>query len=128
MNSLPKTVSRQRRDCALNPGPSAPESSKLTTRLPSHRAMSITVRYIVAHNRKASSAPCTPVKRQKRRFQVVTTAVERDGSRRKSGTSSRPPGRPQRRPATELRTPLSRYEQLMAAGGPHVLLSSRLNV
>ena len=30
MNSLPKTASR------LNPGPSAPESSTLTTRLPSH--------------------------------------------------------------------------------------------
>jgi len=28
---------RQRRGCDLNPGPSAPESSTLTTRLPSHR-------------------------------------------------------------------------------------------
>ena len=36
MNSLPKTVNRQRRGCDLNPGPSAPESSTLTTRLPSH--------------------------------------------------------------------------------------------
>jgi len=36
VNSLPKTVSRQRRDCDLNPGRSAPESSTLTTRLPSH--------------------------------------------------------------------------------------------
>ena len=36
MNSLPKTVTGQRRDCDLNPGPSAPESSTLTTRLPSH--------------------------------------------------------------------------------------------
>ena len=36
MNSLPKTVTRQRHDCDLNPGPSAPESSMLTTRLPSH--------------------------------------------------------------------------------------------
>ena len=33
MNSLPKTVTRQRRDCDLNPGPSAPKSSKLTIRL-----------------------------------------------------------------------------------------------
>ena len=33
VNSLPKTVTRQRRDCDLNPGPSAPESSTLTTRL-----------------------------------------------------------------------------------------------
>ena len=33
VNSLPKTVTRQRRDCDFNPGPSAPESSALTTRL-----------------------------------------------------------------------------------------------
>ena len=36
VNSLPKTVTRQRRGCDLNPGPTAPESSTLTTRLPSH--------------------------------------------------------------------------------------------
>jgi len=36
VNSLPKTVTPQRRDCDLNTGPSAPESSTLTTRLPSH--------------------------------------------------------------------------------------------
>jgi len=36
VNSLPKTVTRQRRGCDLKPGPSAPESSTLTTRLPSH--------------------------------------------------------------------------------------------
>ena len=35
VNSLPKTVTRQHRGCDLNPGPSAPESSTLTTRLPS---------------------------------------------------------------------------------------------
>jgi len=34
VNSLPKTVTRQRRGCDLNPGPSAPESSTLTTGLP----------------------------------------------------------------------------------------------
>ena len=39
VNSLPKTVTRQRRDCDLNPGPSALESSTLTTRLPSHPVM-----------------------------------------------------------------------------------------
>ena len=37
VSSLPKTVTRQRRDCDLNPGLSAPESSTLTTRLPSHQ-------------------------------------------------------------------------------------------
>jgi len=36
VNSLPKTVTRQRRDSDLNPGSSAPEFSTLTTRLPSH--------------------------------------------------------------------------------------------
>ena len=36
VNSLPKTVTGQRRGCDLNPGSSAPESSTLTTRLPSH--------------------------------------------------------------------------------------------
>ena len=38
VSSLPKTVTRQRRNCDLNPGPSVPESTTLTTRdrLPSH--------------------------------------------------------------------------------------------
>jgi len=34
VNSLPKTVTRQRRDCDLNLDPTAPESSTITTRLP----------------------------------------------------------------------------------------------
>ena len=41
VNSLPKTVTRQRRNCDLNRGPSAPESSTLTTRLPSHPERSV---------------------------------------------------------------------------------------
>ena len=36
VNSLLKTVTRQRRDCNLNLGPSVPESSMLTTWLSSH--------------------------------------------------------------------------------------------
>ena len=36
VNSLPKTVTRQRRGRDLNPGPTAPESSTLTNRLPSN--------------------------------------------------------------------------------------------
>jgi len=32
VNSLPKAVTRQRRDCDLKPGPSATESTTLTTR------------------------------------------------------------------------------------------------
>ena len=39
VNSLPKTVTRQRRGCDLNPGHTAPESSTVTTRLPSHPAL-----------------------------------------------------------------------------------------
>ena len=35
VNSLPETVTRQRRGCDLNPGHTDPESSTLTTRLPS---------------------------------------------------------------------------------------------
>jgi len=45
VNSLPKTVTRQRRGCYLNPGPSAPESSMLTTRLPSHVVSMYVVRF-----------------------------------------------------------------------------------
>jgi len=36
VNSLPKTVTRQRRDSDLNPGSSVPESNMLTTQLPSN--------------------------------------------------------------------------------------------
>jgi len=36
VNSLPKIVTRQRRGCDWNTGPSAPESSMLTTRLSDH--------------------------------------------------------------------------------------------
>jgi len=36
VSSLPKTVTRQRRGFDLNSGPTAPESSTLTTRLLSH--------------------------------------------------------------------------------------------
>ena len=39
MTSLPKTVTRQRRGCDLNPGPSVPESCTLITRLPSHQTL-----------------------------------------------------------------------------------------
>jgi len=41
VNSLPKTVTRQHCDCDWNPGLSAPESSTLTTKLPSHPAKNV---------------------------------------------------------------------------------------
>ena len=49
VNSLPKTVTRQRRDCDLNPDPSVPESSKLNTRLPSHPWMKVKVNVNFLH-------------------------------------------------------------------------------
>ena len=57
VNSLPKTVTRQRRDCDLNPGPSAPESGTLTrtTRLPSHPELWIKM-YILTMSDVASWA------------------------------------------------------------------------
>jgi len=51
VNSLPKTVTRQRRDCDLNPGPSAPESSTLTTRLLNSRKRQ--------NNRKRTKRPAS---------------------------------------------------------------------
>jgi len=45
VNSLPI---RQRRGCDLNPGPTAPESSTLTTRLPSHPARPASCTYTAA--------------------------------------------------------------------------------
>ena len=48
VNSLPKTVTRPRRDCDMNPGPSAPESSTLTTRLPSHPNSIVITRKLAA--------------------------------------------------------------------------------
>ena len=46
VNSLPKTVTRQRRGCDLNTGPSAPESSTLTTRLRSRHLVWCAVRQL----------------------------------------------------------------------------------
>ena len=43
VNSLPNTVTRQRRGCDLNSGPSAPESNTLTIRLPSHTYISVSI-------------------------------------------------------------------------------------
>jgi len=43
VNSLPKTVTRQRCGYDLNPGPSAPESSTITNRLQSHLYLNMTM-------------------------------------------------------------------------------------
>ena len=65
MNNLPKTVTRQRRDCDLNPGPSAPESSTLTTRLPSHAiqySVALFNFFLFKHQRQRVQATYMPVK------------------------------------------------------------------
>jgi len=60
VNSSPETVTRQRRGCDLNPGPSAPESSTLTTRLPS-RPLPDAIRYIYYYyNHLTASFPGQP--------------------------------------------------------------------
>jgi len=51
VNSLPKTVTRQRRDCDLNPSRSAPESSTLTTRLSSHPGVRVGIRALDSNSR-----------------------------------------------------------------------------
>jgi len=58
VNSLPKTVTRQRRGCDLNPGPSAPESSTLTTRLPSHPSAN-SARILLGSNTVCRHVYCT---------------------------------------------------------------------
>jgi len=49
VNSLPKTVTRQRRGCDFNPCPSAPESSTLTTRLYRATPVYLFIYYIIVH-------------------------------------------------------------------------------
>ena len=69
VNSLPKTVTRQRRDCDLNPGPSAPESSTLTTRLPSHPFKTLEIKNkqlaLVGHRSQTPPRPRCCLKRPK---------------------------------------------------------------
>ena len=58
VNSLPKTVTRQRRGCDLNPGPSAPESSTLTTRLPSHQDTKSAINRTVVDQPSTADSTC----------------------------------------------------------------------
>jgi len=55
VNSLPKTVTRQRCDCDLNAVLSAPESSTLTARLPSHL---VTVGRLIRRSGPIFRPPC----------------------------------------------------------------------
>jgi len=60
VNNLPKTVTRQRHGCDLNPGPSAPECSMLTTRLLSHPKRLGKGKWAILHKREQTgcSSPC----------------------------------------------------------------------
>ena len=53
-----KTVTRQRRGCNLNPGPTALESSTLTTRLPSHLTVYQWLKRALWLNRQQSGFLC----------------------------------------------------------------------
>jgi len=50
VHSLPKTFTRQRRGCDLNPGPSAPESSTLNTL--GYRATPVYLRHAIMDTRR----------------------------------------------------------------------------
>jgi len=75
-----------------------------------------------AHDREASTALRTPVKREQPSSQVAGTAAskERDGSRRQSGNEFQAAG-PAIETTTEHGMPVSRHEQLVATGGPQML-------
>ena len=87
VNSLPKTVkrvcvcvTRQRRDCDLNPGPSAPESSTLTTRPPSQPGCSSSSgsrRVRMCREAGQAGAACDHVDRQVDGVAVVQAASGR---------------------------------------------------
>ena len=84
MNCLPKTVTRQRHGCDLNPGPSAPESSTLTTRLPSHRVRTDVVavatgcwmtRAVLMDGDSGPLSTAPPVSRRKNRYVTSVAAI-----------------------------------------------------
>jgi len=83
VNSLPKTVTRQSRGCDLNPGLSAPESSTLTTRLPSHSCVFIYLFKCFMSSPPTARAPAAL------RFRCVRPTVRAFGQREASLTSLR---------------------------------------
>ena len=107
---MPKTVTRQRRDCDLNPGRSAPESSTLTTRLPSHcTRSSIGVIGLICSRRKTARRSCLPVAvavhRQALQSCLVWCELSRPDKcvlrRSASGGRTAPPDTLRHRPDTE---------------------------
>jgi len=71
VNSLPKTVTRQHLGCDLNPCPSAPESSTLTTRLPSHLLGDRKTKLCLIIHSRSSRNPEYPAKVSLEDFAVV---------------------------------------------------------
>ena len=91
VSSLPKTVTRQRRDCDLNPGPSAPESSTLTTRLPSHAIFEgVNWALLLSLRRDGCDGECGPCRVVESR---VSAGVERHGKATSSISWHRPTSR-----------------------------------
>ena len=58
VNNLPKTVTRQRPGCDLNPGPPAPEYSTLTTQLPSYLLLTYRITYRTRPHRRTRLSLC----------------------------------------------------------------------
>ena len=100
MNSLPKTVTRQRRGCDLNPGPTAPESSTLTTRLPSHPLPLYGAHYkqVCVEPRTSALNMTLPAERGARSYRSISAAdapaVVAVVDRWDSETNGRTDGRP----------------------------------
>jgi len=67
VNSLPKTVTRQRRECDLNPGPSAPESSTELKRCSYHSENNF---ISFTHHKMAAKASLH------RNYVIVTLCIE----------------------------------------------------
>jgi len=85
VNSLPKTVTQPRCGCDLNPGPSAPESSTLTTRLPSHPVQGAGKTTYAPRGIYKSGAKAQvffPHHESAKSYYVSTTAVVRDPQQR----------------------------------------------
>ena len=77
VNSLPTTDTRQRRGCNLNLGPSAPESSTLTTRLPSRATPARDYKYAYSKDGEvnATSIIFIPLRRYRVRSNVMSVSV-----------------------------------------------------
>jgi len=86
VNSLPKTVTRQRRDCDLNPGPSPPESSTLTTRLPSYPVNPVCCKQVFIRGGSERGARAVAARFEDGVNVTLSGAIERKTERRQRPT------------------------------------------